>query len=224
MKAKSIPLFVRDFKETAERFPKISYTFDDTQRFWTITGELDICDVKGNYWGTFDIRIIVPQAYPYCIPLVQEVSNIIPRDIDWHIDESGFCCLDIDHRLIHMSRRGIRLTSFIANKIYPYFANQLYKLESGNYAGSEYAHHFPGVVQFYEEDLKLDPVQATVFLERLVSRMPVGRNEKCLCSSGLKLKCCHIESFRYLKDLRLDKLKEDLVNFQNTLKNPKRDV
>jgi hypothetical protein len=215
MKTKSIPRFIRDFREVVDRFPKLKYSFDDERKLWTIAGELDICDVKGIYWGTFEILIIVPQIYPYCVPVVQEVSNIIPRDIDWHIDESGFCCLDIEHRLIQMSRRGLRITDFITNKIYPYFANQLYKLESGSYAGSEYALGFLGVVQFYQEDLKLDPVQATAFLERLVSRIPVGRNEKCLCSSGLKLKCCHIESFRYLKDLRLDKLKEDLVNFQN---------
>lgn len=37
----------------------------------------------------------------------------------------------------------------MVNKIYSYFANQLYKLQNHKYAGKEYLHNVEGVIQFY---------------------------------------------------------------------------
>ena len=145
--------FERDFEIAKARFPKLRYSRSKKLDSWVIAGELDICDTKGIYWDTFDLFIIVPRAYPYCVPLLLENSEIIPRDIDWHINSKGFCCYDVDHNLTIMSKTGIDLLDFIANKIYSYFANQLYKLNKNKYAGAEYAHHLEGVIQYYIEEI-----------------------------------------------------------------------
>ena len=209
--------FDKDFEEVAGKFPKLSYTFSKKADHWIITGEIDICDVLGVYWGTFEMKIFTPSSYPYCIPITQELSKIIPRAIDWHINDDGICCVDIDHRLIYMSKRGIKMVDFITDKVYPYLANQLYRLQEKKYAGAEYSHHFDGVIQFYQEDLNLSPQQAIKFLESLLPGNGLGRNDKCLCGSEKKLKNCHLASWEFLKYIDPPKIKFDIFKFKDYL-------
>lgn len=218
MKPRQNSAFARDFASAVDKFPKLKYELDEKRKSWIITGDLDICDLAGTYWGTFDIRVFVPQNYPHCVPIVQEVSTLIRRDVDWHIDENGICCIDINHKLIHMARMGINLTDFMTLKVYPFFANQLFKMKKGIYAGEEYQHYFAGVVQFYLEDLSLNEEQAISMLEAILGQT-VGRNGKCPCGSLQKLKNCHLTSFSFLKGMDRDQLREDLASF-NKLASP----
>jgi hypothetical protein len=213
MKPQRKSTFERDFGVARDKFPKLSYDLDKKRKLWVITGELDICDQAGIYWGTFDIRIFVPQNYPHCVPVVQELSTVIPRDIDWHIDADGFCCLDIQHRMTYDARKGINLSDFIMQKVYSFFANQLYKINHGSYAGEEYQHHFPGVAQFYREDLGLGVEAAILMLEGILEGW-LGRNERCPCGGLYKLKNCHFASFSFLKWMGRDQLKKDLKSFR----------
>lgn len=206
-------LFEKHFAEVDRRFPKLSYRYNRKYNCWRVDGELDICDTKGEYWGTFQIAIVVPQTYPYCIPIVQEVSGIIPRDIDWHISPDGICCIDITHRLIVMSVKGISIADFIAEKVYPFFANQLYRIEVKNYAGKEYEHAFSGVKQFYREELLLSEGAAINVLNALIEPQRLERNAPCLCGSGIKMKNCHLYALELLKTVGVKQLHQDLAAF-----------
>lgn len=211
--------FERDFIVAKERFPKLTYGWNDKIKMWVITGELDICDVEGVYWNTFQITILVPRGYPYCVPIVAEKSTFIPRDIEWHISPEGICCLDISHNLKAMSKLGINLTSFISEKVYTYFANQLYKLEENKYAGGEYAHHLDGVIQYYIETHQLQDKRAIVtMLQQLTSKTNIGRNDPCPCGNGRKTKYCHQSSIDTLKTLGNERLLSDLRNISETIK------
>jgi len=202
--------FERDFKNAKILFPKLGYTYNTEHGMWCITGQLDICDVKGVYWNTFDIILVIPKSYPYCIPLLMEQSKLIPREIDWHISPEGFCCMDVEHNLIAMSKRGINLTDFIKDKVYSFFANQLYKLEAQHYAGPEYAHHVAGVLQYYKEKHNISNAETVlIFLDAVLSKTRIGRNDSCLCGSGNKTKNCHIEAIDTMKLLGMEKLKKD---------------
>lgn len=216
--AKKSSLFERDFCDAKEYFPKLSYGRNRKNKIWIISGELDICDVKGNYWNTFDIKIIVPQSYPYCVPIVLEISEIIPRDIDWHISENGICCLDFDNNLILLSRHGINLTDFISKKIYPFFANQLFKLQEDKYAGEEYKHHIEGVIQYYIEDLKIPTIENIVaLLEQILNKKDLTRNRLCPCKSGKKIKNCHEKTIEIIKTIGREKILCDLIKIKKTL-------
>jgi len=210
---KNKSLFERDFIVAKDRFPKLDYGWNAEIKMWVITGELDICDVEGIYWNTFQITMLVPRGYPYCVPIVAERSTIIPREIDWHISPEGVCCLDVSHNLKAMSKLGINLTSFISEKVYSYFANQLYKLEKNKYAGTEYAHHLDGVIQYYAETHYLQNKEAIIsLLQQITSKGKIGRNAPCPCGSGKKTKNCHQSSIDTLKTLGKDKLLSDLKN------------
>lgn len=207
--------FERDFIAVKERFPKLNYGWNAEIKMWVITGDLDICDTKGAYWNTFQITILVSRGYPFCIPIVAERSNLIPRDIDWHISPEGICCLDAEHSLITLSKKGIYLANFIAEKVYSFFANQIHKLESKAYAGTEYAHHTAGVIQYYLEELKMPSVEATLqTLIHIFNKQGLGRNDKCPCASGLKLKFCHEKAIEIIKSFGPVKIKKDVENIQ----------
>jgi hypothetical protein len=216
LKAKS--LFERDFTIAKERFPKLKYGWNAKIKMWVVTGELDICDMVGVYWNTFQITMLVPRGYPYCVPIVAERSDIIPRDIDWHISPEGICCLDADNSLIAMSKAGINLGDFIAEKVYTFFANQIHKLESKKYAGAEYAHHTAGVIQYYVEELNIPSAEATLqTLKRVLYKQGLGRNNKCPCGSGLKLKNCHETGIETIKSFGPVKIEKDIENIEKYL-------
>lgn len=209
------PVFERDMRTAQELFPKLTYGFG--KKFLCVNGELDISDKDGNYWGTFQIKILLHYSYPYCVPSLYEVSTIIPRDDDNHIDKKGLCCVDIDHKLLVRSKHSLTIQAFLVEWAYPYFANQLYKLKENKYAGGEYAHRFAGVRQFYYEELKLDETGAINMINVILTKTNDGRNDPCPCGSGTKLKKCHWDAFDFLKSVDKRVLVSDLLRFEKLL-------
>jgi len=213
-----LKLLKEDIIQVKDRFPKLTFRKIDDSKKYFLSGELDICDTKGEYWDTFEIIVLIPDTYPFCIPTVIEKSLIIPRTLDRHISEEGICCLDISHSLILLSKKGIRLHKFIAEKVYPYFANQLYFRENGFYAGEEYAHYFEGIKQFYREELKIDsPYLAVTFINQILLKQISRRNDKCPCNSGNKFKNCHLASIDLMNIIGVDRLTDDLNQFCSIL-------
>jgi hypothetical protein len=222
LKAKSS--FERDFIIAKDRFPKLQYRWFAKNRIWVIVGELDICDTAGVYWNTFRIAMLVPSSYPFCVPIVIERSKIVPRDIDWHISPDGECCLDAEHSLLAMSKTGINIGDFIAEKVYSFFANQIHKLKSEKYAGAEYAHHTEGIIQYYVEELNVPSAMATLqTLNQILNKQSLGRNDKCTCGSGLKLKNCHKKQIQIIKSFGRVKIQEDIQDIDKYL-NQKRET
>lgn len=210
--------FKQDFVEVENRFPKLSHKWHANQKLWIISGELDICDTEGFYWNTFDIMIAVPHNYPFCIPIVLEISTLIPRDVNWHISEEGVCCIDVSHNLIVLSKDGINICDFIIEKIYPFFANQLYRLEVDKYAGEEYKHFFDGIIQYYLEEHKLADEETVLrILSHILEKKATPRNENCPCGSKKKAKFCHLRSINIIKKLGHERINSDIENIKSRL-------
>ena len=210
-------IFENDFQEVQELFPKLKAKWNPENLSWYINGTLDICDTKGEYWCSFDLAIFVPKSYPYCLPIVKEVSKHIKRGDEWHINHDGICCLDIDHKMLFLAIRGINILDFIRDYVYPYFANQYYKVKTEEYAGGEYQHHFEGIQQFYSEDLNIhDPVTATLILDAILNGTIPGRNEKCICQKT-KFKKCHLNAVEYLGRIPHERLNLDLEEFRKII-------
>lgn len=206
--------FERDVKTAQEVFPKLSIKSSSPEG-WKIGGEIDVCDADGNYWDTFLIEVLFTKMYPHCVPLLFETGGKIQRHIDYHIDGDGLCCVDITHKLLYRSKRGLSVMNYLREWVYPYLANQVYRGTGSTYAGGEYGHHFAGVRQFYTEDLKLSVEKAEEVLRAIVQKRDVGRNAKCPCGSGEKVKRCHEESILFLKTLDRKLLESDLEKFSD---------
>lgn len=218
MDLKTRKILEQDIKKVSEFFPKLKLVWASKFSTWSLDGELDICDINGEYWSTFEIIVYIPKSYPNGIPLVEEKSNLIPREIDRHISEEGYCCLDVTHKLSYKALTGIYLLEFLQNSVYPYFANQLYYNKNEHFAGAEYKHNFDGVIQFYDESLNVkDAKSAILILEGIILNNIPGRNDNCLCGSNKKMKQCHIKTIDFLKSLDKKLLEDDLARFKKLL-------
>ena len=209
-------LLNKDINSFVSIYPNFC-TSELSKNFIEIIGEIDICDINGSYWDSFNIGIIINKSkYPYTCPIVREKSKKIERDEDWHISKDGICCIDMDHQLEFNSKKGINLISFYQNEIYPFFTNVIYKKEVGEYANGEYKHNFEGVLDFYENKLKLKNIDIIIeILRTIISNSIPGRNQNCLCGSLVKIKYCHLDSINFLKSLSKETILRDLKNFQD---------
>ncbi len=207
----------KDLKVFLDLYSKFTYNERPKKQCLLLKGDIDICDIDGNYWDTFEIEIYIDKSkYPHHAPIVVESSNIIKRDIDWHISKDGICCLDIDHEIEYLSKRGVNITAFYQKKIYPYFTNTLYRIKNGEYANGEYLHNFDGIIQFYREKLQISDIKVILrILSRIIENKVPGRNSMCLCGSEKKIKKCHLESIDFLKSLSKDRIIKDLEGFKN---------
>lgn len=200
------------------RFPKLSYRRNEGKKFWIIEGDLDICDSTGVYWDTFQIAIVLNDKYPNSVPVVFEVSKKIPRVSDRHISANGACCLDIEHKLLRMASRGILLSEFIATKVYPFFANQIYFEKHERFAAEEYSHDFMGVEEFYRDELQIPNAKtAILILNSILSNSLPGRNDRCMCGQEKKYKKCHMQKVEFLAAIGTDQLLKDLDNFREVM-------
>jgi len=204
-----------DLTDLLNKFPKLDYSYDEKHRVTRVFGPLEICDKKGNYWNTFEILIKVGAGYPYEVPILKENSYIIPRNLERHITKEGECCVDIPHRLKLKAMRGIKLTNFIVEEVYPFFANQLYFDKLKKYANGEWGHNFYGIREFYREELQIeDDDTAFLFLKTIINGKIPGRNEICICGKQ-KLKNCHLRAVELLKSMDKERLKEDMEGFSD---------
>ncbi|RZK14908.1 MAG: hypothetical protein EOO43_15705, partial [Flavobacterium sp.] len=160
----------KDIESFVEKFPKFSIAKIDAENVIKLEGVVDIVDVTGVYWDSYDIYILLPiKNYPYSIPKVYEVSAKICREDDWHISIDGECCLDITHKLILLQNKGINLLKFYQQKIYSFFANHAYKLKTGTYANGDYPHQFDGILYFYHNELHITDHELIIKLLTLLS-------------------------------------------------------
>ncbi|MGB5928244.1 MAG: hypothetical protein WBH03_08705, partial [Cyclobacteriaceae bacterium] len=189
----------------------------ESQSGWLIEGSIDICDPEGNYYDSFEITILVPDTYPHCIPTVREISDKLDKRGNWHFNRDESCCLDIYHRLLREGKPGIHILTFVKDKVYPYFANQVYRLKEGKYANGEFMHNEMGNIQFYLEDLKFPSLFiATKTLSLILDRKRII-NKKCFCGSTRSLKKCHISTYYFLASLPRIILIDDFMTFWKIL-------
>lgn len=206
---------IADIAQMSDLFPKLVLTSPAGHPL-SFTGEIDICDSAEVYWDTFKIRVEAPANYPYGIPLVREMGSRIERIPDRHISADGFCCVAIDHVLLHHAAKRLTVTVFVQQYVYPYLANQLYFESKRCYAGQEYLHAFDGVEQFYRETMNSpDADTAIKLLECVLLRKLPSRNNPCFCGSSKKFKYCHLMASEYLSRISHRRLQEDLDSFQN---------
>ncbi|WP_374163801.1 hypothetical protein [Arcticibacter sp. MXS-1] len=182
-------------------------------------GEIDICDVKGVYWDTFNIKILAPVNYPFGVPLINEIGLRIERIADRHISNNGYCCVAVNHVLLHHAANRLTIADFTEQYIYPYFANQLYFDQNGRFADQEYLHGFQGIQQFYKETLNSKNLQTSIkLLEYVLEKKSPPRNSHCFCEGGKKFKNCHLFALEYLGKVDVLQLNSDLDEFERLLR------
>lgn len=175
-----------------------------------LLGIITIVDENNQVWSNYDIRIEISHTYPYTVPSVYEESKLIERNWGFHISKEGKCCLDIHHSLLLKRRRGINLTHFYQDVIYPFFANHQFKVNDGSYANGEYQHFEKGIIQYYEEELGLtDRNYVLKLIDSAILGTKYERNTVCIICGSPKFKKCCLPKINKLMLFGNDQLKID---------------
>lgn len=201
-------LSAQDIKELDRFFPKLKLQKTNAGSF--LKGAIDISDNEDRYLKTFEIAIEIPLRYPYGVPILIELSNIIPRHDQRHITDEGICCVEISHVLEKEAKRGLSIIAFLKKYVVPFLTNQIFFDVKGFFANGDYRHGDDGILQFYKEDLELSISQSILLLEHILGARSLYRNEICICGSGKKFKNCHIMQVEFLKAITPAQLSSDL--------------
>ncbi len=139
---------------------------------------------------TFEIDLIVPDAYPEALPWVRETSGRI-RDDYGHVEPDGKLCLavPIEERLVF--RRDPCLCGFVTGLLIPYCYGYCFWERHGVHPFGEREHGHAGIVRFYMDKFHLDDeIQALEVVFHLFQHGYRGHHN-CPCGSGAKLRTCH---------------------------------
>jgi len=196
--------FDNDFKEVKILYPELEFSIiNGTKYKYKINGILNITDSEGSHRGVFRVSLYFKANYPFGFGALQEISNVIPREIDRHINPDGFCCICGPIELARYERKNVTILHFIQMYVIPFLANQIHFDEYGYFLNGEYSHNNKGLWESLEEEFQTkDSDKINSILEYILSKPTV--NHKCYCGSGRKLKHCHVNTV----DLILSVLKK----------------
>src|SRR5690606_18971070 len=137
--------------------------------------------------------VISLNGYPDFFPDVYEVGNRIPWKMDRHIyPKSGGCCFTTTAKSQILLRTKIKsLQLFISHIVIPFFRNNSYYEIHGKYFTSEYSHGTFGILESYQDILKIDNNYKIVqTMYDYVNGDKLSIRDDCFCGSGVKLKKC----------------------------------
>ncbi len=115
-------------------------------------GKYTLLDNNNIMQEEYEVRIYFDsEKYPYSFPVLQEISNKIPRCIDRHMNKDGFTCVEIAQRIAIITSKGITIKQFVDFYVHKFFCWQLvYDLESKKDL-KEWPHFQDGTMKFYSE-------------------------------------------------------------------------
>jgi hypothetical protein len=206
--------FLREVPTVSIQFPELKPI--DKNGTTILKGSLVLRDETGEELDRYQIEIHSTATYPGSFPIVYEVDGRIPKNIDWHVYDSGACCLAVPAEERLECHAGIDLPGFIRKQVTGFFFNQTFRRKNG-YFYQERAHGLWGKLQFYEEYLALDIKAVPRALAIIAAGREPGSHSKCFCGSNRKFMKCHRHSLRKLDRIAGGIVKEDYMEIQKIL-------
>ncbi len=188
-------LFLKEVQLLQEHYPSLAMYKENSTIYFR--GILNIEDID-----SFEIEIMIPNDYPKSLPIVKDIGNDIPRNIDRHMYSDGSCCLTINHIMKQKYQDGsYYLVYFINDFVKPFFANQLYFEQTGNWLTGEYHHGNDGKRQYLKEHIQVTDDTLFNKLLKLAIRSRLNQQKKCPCHSNKPLKRCHLKTVLEIKNI-----------------------
>jgi hypothetical protein len=194
-------MFCDELEDTMKMYPNLKI-LQNGEGLTYLKGILDIHNDIGIVVGNFLIEVYFSNQFPYRFPHLLEIGGVIPNEADWHKYSDERCCITVPADEIIKCRNKITVPLFIEKFAIPYFANYLYRKQTGKYKNGEYAHGKRGIFQFYELLLKTNNKNLWIQFYKNTFRdlkVSCGRNDLCFCGCNMKYKNCHLQVFNNLK-------------------------
>ncbi|MCB2184648.1 MAG: hypothetical protein KQH63_21705 [Desulfobulbaceae bacterium] len=158
---------------------------------------------------TYQLKIIIPDAFPGELPSVIETGGKIPRDGNYHVNPgNNTLCLGSPLRLFFLIREERTLVKFAEKCLVPYLYAISHRLRfGGDFPFGELAHGQEGIVFDYMNLFRLKSrEQVLSTLEILSKRKRVANKRPCPCGCRKSLGSCDfrwkINKFRLVASRR----------------------
>jgi len=178
-------------------FPKFRNEVDEKGKNY-IKGVLEVVDISGKFWESYEVEIHWKDGFPFRFPNVFETGGKIPKIADWHVyEDTQSCCIAVLPEELIICKEGITLNQFIANEVKAYFFNQTFRRVEGYYKNGEYGHGLLGIFEYFESHLKTNG-DARGMISLMIEIAYVGRPGRthlCFCGSKNKFRKCHRDAF-----------------------------
>jgi len=184
-------LIEKEYSQLLSSYPKLMKPVYQGN-LWRIDGSIDVIDDEEGYWDTYQVSIFLPPGYPKDIPVLQETSEKIKRDINWHMSRAGFCCLGTRAKIFYDLSDGITLLKWLDKFAHPFLANHVFRIKTGSYADEEFSHGTKGIIEWWEKISGLNGAVAILqHLRQISGYRTQALNRPCFCESGKKYKRCY---------------------------------
>jgi hypothetical protein len=168
----------------------------------------DLVYVRGNFAVMFEgqaldnysVELQLARNHPSELPVVRETGGRIPRSDDRHLNMAdGTACVLLPDERWRFWPPGSSLLKYLTGPLSSFFLAQTMVDEGEPWPFGQWAHGAKGVFQYYGELLNTSDLRViTNYLEYLAAKKVKG-HWPCPCLSGKKLRDCH---FDQVKDLR----------------------
>ena len=139
---------------------------------------------------SFEIEVLIPDAYPEILPRVSEIDGKIDSDYE-HVFVGRTLCLGVPIEMRRIFSQQPSLLGFVNRLVVPYFYGYCHWKEYGKHPFGEQKHGDEGIVQYYVDRLNLnDEVTALAVVCFLYEHGYRGHHD-CPCGSGSKVRVCH---------------------------------
>jgi hypothetical protein len=205
---------IKNFEEdkiaTLNKNPGLRYE-GKNKEYYIFQGNYFLKDVGDKLIESFGVNIYIPLKYPNSVPVVLSTDEKIAKDEDFHIGKDGCICFEHGYNLNRQASGGLRLYDFIEYYFPKYFSWILLKQNGNTDKLVEWAHGDKGTLQMYVELLGTNDIKRMeAFLVQYLAVSKHGRNQKCYCNSGKKIKYCHLDAINFLRSTSKKEIEKDL--------------
>ncbi|MES2863003.1 MAG: hypothetical protein V4666_02705 [Bacteroidota bacterium] len=203
--------FIEQSEAFITKYPNFNIIHEDKPY---LMGDIYLNNEIGEIIEEYKIKIEYTEEFPNRFPHVFELSNKIPKNVDWHIFESvGNCCLSSFPEELIYCNQNYNLITFFEDKIVPYFYAQVFRNKNGFFL-KERPHGEMGWISFFFDELKTNNfkiIENSILF--ILQNKKLDRTAKCYCGSKEKFRKCHRDKLSNIEKLN----SEQLIYFLNKI-------
>jgi len=190
-------LYEKEKAEVEGHFPELRVVVENDLVY--VRGSFAVM-FEGQVLDRFSVELQLARNHPVELPVVRETDGRIPHCDDRHINMAdGTACVLLPDERWRFWPPGSSLLKFLTGPLRSFFLAQSIVEEGEPWPFGQWAHGAKGVFQYYRELLKTSDLRViTTYLDYLAAKKVKG-HWACPCRSGKKLRDCH---FDQVKDLR----------------------
>ena len=150
----------------------------------------------------YSLDIVIPVNSDE-LPYVIDIDRQIRQDYH-HYYPNGVLCLATDSQIRIHFIDGLDLNAWMSEFVEIYYFSYEYYERFGIFPFGEREHGYWGILQTYQDYLKVKDEVVTIKLMRFIKSKKYRGHHSCPCGSGKLLRNCHGQSMlRFYKDIRI---------------------